>query len=476
MIAKAAAFVISIAILSPAAAQNAKPERAIPSDTAIRKILAERVKAIAGTDDGIGIVVGIVSSSGRRTISYGHSGTGDAKPLTGDTPFEIGSVGKVFTALLLADMARRGELVLENPASTYLPAGTKLPQHNGHQISLADLATHTSGLPFMPDTYPTVGDTDKFGVRDAYKFLARYELKRDPGTEWEYSNIDYWLLGETMARRAGMPFERLLENRIFGPLNMRSTAARLPETSRATVAQGHDASLQPSVPFYGISVYSTMGAAAGGIYSSANDLGMFISAMLGLTRSPLTASIDAMLKTQRPINDKQQALGWVVEGKGERQFIFHDGGTWGYASAVALDPKDKFGVVVLSNQQESVADIARHLLRPEIPLGIPRLAKHNEIPMPAAALDAYAGRYAVEDVGIFDITNHGDHLALRVPVDWGLPEFQLHPESKQEFFVSEMPVHVSFQQDGNGNITGALIYPPRGQHGISAKRTGAVAP
>jgi serine-type D-Ala-D-Ala carboxypeptidase/endopeptidase len=444
-----------------------------PSEAAIRQLLADRVNAIAGPDDGIGIVVGVVDAHGRKIVSYGHSGKGDRAALTGDTVFEIGSVGKIFTALLLSDMVRRHEVALADPVTKYLPPGDKLPQHDGRQITMVDLATHTSGLPFFPDTYPTLGDADTYTAKDLYDFLARYNLKREPGAEWEYSNIDYWLLGEALAHRAGVPVEELLTQRIFTPLKMSSTGAELTEQMRARLAQGYDAALDQAPPFYALSVYKTLGAAVGGVYSSANDLLNFVSVAVGVQASPLRPSMGAMTKTRRPIDGKQQALGWVAEHKGTDEFYLHDGGTWGYASAVALDPAKRTGVVVLSNQQNGVADIARHLLRPEIPLEPPSVARHREISMPAVALADYLGLYSAEDVGFFRITREGDHLVLTVPVDWGLPKFRLHPESNQSFFVAEMPMSVTFHRDQNRSITSALIYPPRGQRGISALKVAA---
>src|SRR5438270_6950938 len=103
-----------------------------PADCEIRQMLAERVTAIAGREDGIGIVVGLVGPRGKRIISYGHSENGDPRPLTGDTIFEIGSVGKVFTALVLADAIQRREVALEDPAAKYLTADTQIPVRNRH--------------------------------------------------------------------------------------------------------------------------------------------------------------------------------------------------------------------------------------------------------------------------------------------------------------------------------------------------------
>src|SRR5207248_11710798 len=138
-----AAIAMSIfAILTPSFAGT----QAVPPDGEIRKILAERV---GENETAVGIVVGVIDPQGRTIISYGHRNAGDARPLNGDTVFEIASVTKVFTALLLADMVEKNEVALSDPASKYLP-DIKLPERNGRSITLADLATHTSGLPFMP--------------------------------------------------------------------------------------------------------------------------------------------------------------------------------------------------------------------------------------------------------------------------------------------------------------------------------------
>ena len=189
-----------MAILAAAQARQTSSS-VLPSDADIHRMLAERVDTLAGQDDGVGIVVGIIGPQGRRVIAYGHRARGDSRPLDGDTVFEIGSVGKVFTALLLADMVRTRDVALADPVAKYLPAGVKVPERNGRSITLLDLVTHTSGLPFMPDEVPVVDESAarEYGARQLYQFLARYDLPRDPGTEWDYSNIGYWLLGQALA-------------------------------------------------------------------------------------------------------------------------------------------------------------------------------------------------------------------------------------------------------------------------------------
>src|SRR5208283_4407870 len=122
----------------------------------------------------------------------------DKRALDGDTVFEIGSITKVFTALLLADMAQRGEVALTDPVSKYLPKGVKMPGRNGHAIMLQDLATHTSGLPRLPSNMKPKDFMNPYADYTPellYQFLSSYELPRDPGSKWEYSNLGAGLLG-----------------------------------------------------------------------------------------------------------------------------------------------------------------------------------------------------------------------------------------------------------------------------------------
>jgi hypothetical protein len=182
-----------------------------------------------------------------------------------------------------------------------------------------------------------------------------------------------------------------------------------------------------------------------------------------------------MLSTQRPIDDRsEQALGWVVIGKGDDRLIVHEGFTWGYASYVAWDPKTRVGVVVLSNQLASVGDIARHLLRPNVPLERPTATKHTEINLDSAVLDAYAGQYEAQGEGVFNIIRDREFLTIQLPAGWGLPKFRLRPQGRRDFFVAELPVRVSFQTDSDGRVSGLLVYPPRGQHALPANRISLV--
>ena len=308
-----------------AQAPNSSNGRGLPSDDDIRQILRQRVDA---QGKGVGIVVGVIDASGARVVSYGQIAEGDQRPLDGDTAFEIGSMTKVFTALALADMVRRGEVALEDPIAKYLPAGARVPERDGQPITFLEVATHTSGLQLMPDGLTSLNElvTLKYSDVQLYSFLAQFEVPHQDGLKWGYSNIGYSLLGKALAARAGVGYGTLLRTRLFVPLELHNTGV-MAEGLRAKLAVGHDASLQPTPPLSTVPMLHVM-APAGAVLSTANDLLRLLRVAMGYERSPLAPAMAAMLSTRRPSPVGEQALGWMVEGKGDDQLVFHDGGTF----------------------------------------------------------------------------------------------------------------------------------------------------
>jgi D-alanyl-D-alanine-carboxypeptidase/D-alanyl-D-alanine-endopeptidase len=296
-------------------------------------------------------------------------------------------------------------------------------------------------------------------------------LRSDNGRKWEYSNIGYWLLSEALANRAGVNYETLLRQRVIVPLGLTDTAFTLSPKMKTNFAAGHNAVLQPSRPISTLPIYSIM-PAAGGLYSTANDLLKLLAIAMDYERSSLAGATHLTWTTRRPTssNGSEQALGWTINREQNDLLIVQDGGTFGYASSIAWDPVKRTGVVVLSNQVANVGDIARHLLRPNFPLENPIATKRTEVALNPATLDVYVGSYEAPDEGIFKIVRDGDSLAIRAPAEWGLPKFLLHSESRQEFFVAELPMRVSFQFESDGSVKKLLVYPPRGQHAIPAAR------
>lgn len=214
------------------AAQSSAPSP-VPPDSEIRQMLVQRIDK---DHQSVGIVVGVIEPAGRRIIAYGSLNQDDKRPLNGDTVFEIGSVTKVFTSLILSDMVQHGEVALTDPVAKYLPPEVKIPERGGTQITLEDLATHTSGLPRMPTNFSPKDQANPYAdysVEQMYQFLSGYQLTHDIGSQYEYSNLGGGLLGHALARRAGMNYEELVKSRICRPLEMKSTAITLSPDMRA---------------------------------------------------------------------------------------------------------------------------------------------------------------------------------------------------------------------------------------------------
>ena len=425
---------------------------AVPSDNDIRAILADRIDV---QHQGVGIVVGIIDPSGRRVVAYGKTAK-DGKPVDADTVFEIGSITKVFTSLLLADMVQRGEVALTDPVSKYLPPNVKMPERNGKKITLIDLATHTSGLPRLPTNFhpkDAANPYADFTVTQLYDFLSTVELTRDIGSKYEYSNLGGGLLGHVLALRAGTDYETLVRTRIVAPLAMKSTAVTLSNAMKARLATGHDPALQP-VSNWDIPTL----AGAGALRSTANDLLTFVAANLGIVKTPLAPAMAAMLATRRPTGNPtlEIALGWHIATRNGHEIVWHNGGTGGYRSWIGFEPKSHIGVVVLSNTSTmaGVDDIGLHLVDPTFPLLQPA-KQRQEVKVDAAVLEKYVGRYQLAPNFILAITRDGDRLFSQAT---GQPQFEIFAEGQRDFFVKAFDAQLTFVVDANGRATGLVLH------------------
>jgi CubicO group peptidase (beta-lactamase class C family) len=198
---------------------------------------------------------------------------------------------------------------------------------------------------------------------------------------------------------------------------------------------------------------------AGSLRSSANDLLTLLAAFTGAVKSPLARAMAAMPETRRPnrLYMLDQALGWFAIGKGDEQFFIHGGGTFGFSSSLAYDPRSRTGVVVLSNAAGGVDDIARHVLRPALPLDKPRTLKvRKEVAVDPKLFDVYAGRYRPSADWVYTVTREGDSLRIQLPA---APKFRLHAESERDYFIRETDdIQVTFQTDAQGRSTGLILH------------------
>jgi serine-type D-Ala-D-Ala carboxypeptidase/endopeptidase len=451
---------------------NIFPPFPVPSSDEIREILVKRVDQ---QKQAVGIVAGVIDPNGRRVVAHGNLANGDPRTLDGDTIFEIGSITKVFTSLVLADMANRKEVTLDDPAAKYLPETVTMPERSGRSVTLLDLSTHSSGLPPLPGNFKSKDPRDLYAgysVDDLYQFLCGYTLPRDPGSEFEYSNLGAGLLGHLLGSRAGMDYESLIRSRIARPLSMPDTGITLSSSMNQRMATGHNAMLAPVANSY----LPTPLAGAGALRSSANDMLTFLEAFLGYKESPLAPAMKAMLKVRRPAGQAKIGLGWLIYSTDGREVAGHSGRTGGFCSTVGYAPEERIGVVVLSNASTSsgVDDIALHLLNPKVPLANPGPPKqHTEIHIDPKLLDHYTGRYQVTPNLIFDITRDGDRLFAQALAKAGdqpiaLPKFELFAESEKNFFARVADNQFTFETDPEGRATGLILH--RGGRDMPAAR------
>ena len=358
-------YVACLLFAAPLAAQEH-----FPSDSAVQAMLDEAVR----TGRAAGVVVGLQDADGRRRVlASGSSGEG-ALPLDRESVFEIGSITKVFTGVLLADMVRRGEVILDQPVAELLPDNVDVPARSGRPITLLQLTTHHSGLPRLPGNMRPADLTNPYAdytVQQMYDFLSGHTLRRDPGYEYEYSNYGVGLLGHALALEAGVAYEALLRARILDPLDMKHTMITLSPWIEAHLARGHDA--------YGGAAANwdlpTL-AGAGGLRSTVQDMLVFAAANLSDAEGELLAAMDSTHRPRRQVGESADSIGmgWHAFHRGGRTITAHNGGTGGYRSFLGLDLEAGRAVVLLTNTGgEGLDDMGLHLLVPSFELRKPAI-------------------------------------------------------------------------------------------------------
>ena len=453
---------VSIVLVASPIASAQTP---VVSDAEIRKILVDRVDA---QKQSVGIVVGVIEPAGRRVVAYGRLAKEDPRPLNGDTVFEIGSITKVFTSLLLADAVQRREVALTDPISRFLPAKVKVPERGGRAITLQDLSSHVSGLPRLPANMAPKDSSNPYAdysVEDLYKFLSAYELTRDVGAQYEYSNLGGGLLGHVLSLRAGMEYEALVRARITGPLGMSSTSITVSPDMKARFATGHSPMLLP-VPNWDLPTL----AGAGALRSTTNDLLTFLAANLGYVETPLAPAMAAMRdrEVRRPTGmlGLSIALGWHIQTANFKDIIWHNGGTAGFRTFIGYDPAARTGVVVLSNAGTAAGpdDIGRHLLDARLPLLAPAAPPktHTEVSVDPKIYDGYVGRYQLAPAIIMTITRTNNQLFVQLT---GQPAFAVFPEGPTEYFLKVIDAQLTFETDGQGKATAVVLH----QNGRNAR-------
>ncbi|MGA8916871.1 MAG: serine hydrolase domain-containing protein [Nitrososphaeraceae archaeon] len=311
------------------------------------------------------IVIGFVDPDGTKIFSFGNMSTAHNIPVNQNTFFNIGSITKTFTTLLLADMVKQGIVNLNDPVEKFLPPSVKVPQFNGKKITLEDLADHTSGLPEWPSNVwlnNTVGDINpNYNVTQLYQALSDTKLTREPGSEVQYSSFGIGLLGHILSLESdGISYEELVKDRILDVLGMNDTKIALSQNetnNRFSVGHlGGKEIITPRIP--------TILADSGAFRSTAPDMLKYVSANLGLIHTKLD---DAMQLGHlirhtsiiaNPMNySEYRGLGWRVLTNFGTETITHTGAINGWNAFAGFIPTKQVGIIAMCSCDSTDADM-----------------------------------------------------------------------------------------------------------------------
>ncbi len=410
---------------------------------------------------GLGIIVGIVDHDKVTVYEAGSSGT--SRPLDENTIFEIGSVTKAFTATILASMALDHSVSLDDPVAKYLPKDVHIPSRGGKQITLLNLATQHSGLPRMPSNIKPVDPQDPYAdytIDDLYEFVNSYKLTRDPGQMFEYSNLGVGLLGDALANQARVPYDQLVSDRVFSPLQMKESGVTLSATLQTQLAVGHDADGNQAEPWN----FQAMAPAAG-IRSSLADMLKFVRCNMG--QGPLAK---VCLFAQQPRESFEgNHIGLIWWSDDATHIINHGGDTTGFHAWVAILPDHTKGVVVLTNGGSlSPKDVAMHAIDPALPLA----SAPKVVNLDTAALDEYVGIYVAKQENLtFTLSRAGDTLKAQL---MGQPFANIYPSAKDHFFYRIVNAQIDFTRERDGKVNALVLHQNGGT--IVAVRPGMHAP
>ena len=360
--------------------------------------------------------------------------------------FEIGSITKVFTALAAQRLVEAQHLAWDTAIDATL-ADVDFAAADVARITPRELATHTSGLPPLPDNMPMSDPLDPYGDYVRRMLVAYLEYFEPDRLEkaYAYSNLGAGLLGELASVAAGQPYDRVLEERVLAPLGMTDTTAGMPPD--ACMVRGFsDGATMPN--WDGFDAL----AGAGALVSTLADMLTFVRANFG-ENDDLAAALDAI---REPQPNGETALGWHLRDHPDGDPVFwHNGGTGGYASYLAIRPEKQRAVVLLSasTRFDRLTDLG--------------FAEILDAPPPAVVdLSAYPGAYELQEGFVLSVFVEDDALFGQAT---GQAPFPLTPAADGSFEYVPADIRIKFQLDDG--VAASLLLIQAGQR-LPAPRRG----
>jgi CubicO group peptidase (beta-lactamase class C family) len=438
---------------------NAIAERLDDAVEHIRSVFAVPGLALAVTDrDGLLL---------ERT--YGHADVGAGRPVTSETLFEIGSIGKSFTACCVLQLVEEGRLDLHLPVTAYLP-WFEVRSPFDEPITLHHLLTHTAGI-------TRGGDSSSNSLFDVWS-LRSTEVTVPPGSVFWYSNVGYRVIGAVLEAIEGRPYAEILRERVMDRVGMAGSEPSIRTAMRERLANGYgpwpdDRPALPSGPMVP-AVWFETATADGSVAASARDLAAYLRMLMKRGDAPngrvLTEESFALLSGRMVKRDDEwYGYGLATEEAGGVTWLGHGGGMVGYESMMDSDVEAGLGAVVLINGVDwgsYISDLARYAV------GLVRASRAGEplsAPPPTPSLtrvmdrDAYVGTYTASDGSRLEMTARGDGLAVAIDGGEALDAFPTPGASALRLIVpnSDLDTHAVIIDRNEAGLVTSASHGPR---------------
>ena len=393
------------------------------------------------------VSVGVISNGQVWKKSFGHLGADEARLPDEKTIYEIGSISKVFTSLLLAEAVESGRLKLDDPISTVMKELARKNPTVGNAITFKHLSHHVSGLPVMPTNIKPADSTNPF---DGYnrRMLTEYILsakpERKPGEGYEYSNLAAGLLGDLLSQQAGVSYESLLKQKLTDPLKMLDTVITLSEQQASRFAPPYNAALLPDKSWD----FDAL-AGCGAIRSTIDDMLLFAEATLNPPDGPLGKAIELAWKQHKPGSDGNHAmgLGWMIAQDGSTRW--HNGQTGGYQSMTLVSRDLKCAVVLLCNTAGSQTDaLAEQIIQTTMGLDVQPRTFDKEVEVDPKVAKRLEGKYQLAPGIVITVQVKNGRMMAQIT---GQQFLALIPKSETEWKYQQVDATLKFELPKSGS-------------------------
>ncbi len=405
----------------------------------------EKIKQRVEYGETPGIAVGIFENGAIQYYSFGVANLETKEAVTPKTLFEIGSITKTFTCSMAAMLSLNQQINFADAAQKYLPAKMVMPERNGKAITVEHLATAHSGLPRMPLNFQPQDPSNPYiDYRDAELtyFISNYDLTRDPGSEYEYSNLGMGLLGFLLTNVTKKPYGKLIEELITKPLDMNHTFISGMRTEKS-VATGYADKLPMKAWTWNDQSVIT---GAGGIVSNAEDMMKYMIAQI--STSPVAHAFTLAHQSRATAGKMNIGYGWHIR---DEKIIWHNGGTGGFRSFAGFDKTKNKAVVILTNSTTGADDLGFHLLNDQYAL--------KELKKPVivdeSILKEYAGTYEISPSFTITVTHEPDGLHIQAT---GQPKVNIYPETNSKFYLKIVEGRIEFERNAANQVERLVLH------------------